>query len=310
MNIDEKLNRLPEIADEMLSNIKAGPELKEKIVEKAKDARAIRFRPLRAIPALCCAALLVCAFTFGIPGLLGSKIENNAIQGQPAGVGAEPTAVVALRADIPTRSITVADADVPAYKNIWARASGAAFPMITADGRVYRMLTTPSKLSSGLLGSEKGTVSLYTSEPSVSSDQIASNAALEGETVYTVKGMDGAMLAASVNGKLRVFQRVSYNENAILGGETLGDTLGVSSVKELVLTGVGTLSDDAAQQLYDSLVSGASYQSAASKETKQSLLIKTGSGLTLQLAVSGDRVMGCGSWDYPGLVDQFTAALQ
>ena len=312
MNIEEKLNRLPEIADKMLSNVQAGPALKEKIVEKAKRGQEIRFRPLRAVPALCCAALLLVAFTFGIPGLLGQKIGKNVIESQPAGVGAEPTAISTQRADIPVRSITVAGSgEIPAYKNIWARASGAVFPMIAADGQIYRMLTTPSKLSSKLTGAEKGAVAVYTSDPSAISGQIASNAALEGETVYVVSGMDGALLAANVDGKLRVFQRVSYNGAATTGSETLGDTLCAGTVKELTLTGVATITDSAtAQSLYDTLVADASYQSASSKETSQSLLIKTGSGLTLQLAVNGDNVMGCGTWSCSSFFDAFNAAIQ
>lgn len=312
MNIEEKLNHLPEIADEMLSNVQAGPALKEKIVEKAKGGQAIRFKPLRAVPALCCAALLLVAFTFGIPNLLGQKIARNVIESQPAGVSAEPSPVSTQRADIPVRSITVAGSgEIPAYKNIWARASGAVFPMISADGQIYRMLTTPSKLSNKLVGAEKGTVAAYTSDPSAISGQIASNAALEGETVYAVSGMDGALLAANVDGKLRVFQRVSYNGTAIAGGESLGDTLCASDIKELTLTGVATITDSAtAQSLYNTLVADASYQNASSKETSQSLLIKTGDGLTLQLSVNGNNVMGCGTWSCSTFFDAFNAAVQ
>ena len=64
-----------------------------------------------------------------------------------------------------------------------------------------------------------------------------------------------------------------------------------------------------AQHLYDTLTSSASYQSAGCQTTSQSLLIKFSNGVTLQLAVSGEKVMACGTWACPDFFAVFTEAL-
>ena len=70
MNMDKKLNELPSIADEMMSGVQAGEQLKTGIYQKVKDKTEIRFRPLRAIPALCCALIVLVGAVWGIPQLL------------------------------------------------------------------------------------------------------------------------------------------------------------------------------------------------------------------------------------------------
>lgn len=308
MNTDKKLSALPSIADEMLSGVKAGEELRERIYKKAEAKTEIRFRPLRAVPALCCALAVFLGAVWGIPQLLKGPDEQ-LLAAQPAGGTNEPTTV--LRADVPVGSVTLTSSnDVPAYRSIWASVSGSYFPLIQADGRVYRLLTTPGSLSSKRLGGEIGTVGEYTSEPSLSSGRIVSNTVLEGETVYEVKNMSGAAVAANVDGKMRVFQRVSLDGNAVIGGETLGDTLGSADVSELMLSDVGRITDaDTAQTLFDTLVDHASYQSSACQTTKQTLLIRFSNGVTLQLAVSGEKVMGCGTWACPEFFEAFDTAL-
>ena len=62
---------------------------------------------------------------------------------------------------------------------------------------------------------------LYTSGTS----GMVSNVVARGETVYAISGMSGALVAAQVDGSTRVFQRVSYAGTAIIGSETLADTL-------------------------------------------------------------------------------------
>ena len=308
MNMDKKLNELPSIADEMMSGVEAGEQLKAGIYQKVKDKTEIRFRPLRAIPALCCALIVLVSAVWGIPQLLKGS-DRQVLAAQPAGVSGQPTE--ALRADVPVGSVSLTASDeAPAYRSIWATASGSYFPLIEADGRVYRLLTTPGNLAEKRLGSEIGTVSEYTLEPSLSSGSIVSNTVLEGETVYEVKNMSGAAVAANVDGKMRVFQRVSLDGNAVIGSETLGDTLGSVSVSEMTLSDVGKVTDaDTAQALFDTLTGNASYQSASSQTTKQTLLIKFSNGVTLQLFVSGEKVMGCGTWACPEFFEAFEKSI-
>lgn len=308
MNMDERLGSLPKIADEMLSDVQAGPQLKARILTKAAKGSEVRFRPLRATPAFCCALVIVTAAVWGIPSMLRGG-QDTVVDNQPAGVSVEPIAT--MRADVPSGSLSLsAGSNAPAYRSIWASASGAYFPLIQLDGRTYRMLTTPSSLSSSKLGSALGTIASYTSEPSLSSAGAVSNVVLEGETVYAVSHMDGSAVAANVDGKMRVFQRVSFNGGAVIGGENLMDTLGNASVTEITLSGVGAVTDAAsAQHLFDILTSSASYQSSGCQTTSQSLLIKFSNGVTLQLAVSGEKVMACGTWACPDFFAVFTEAL-
>ena len=119
------------------------------------------------------------------------------------------------------------------------------------------------------------------------------------------------MAAANVNGQMRVFQRVSFGDSALVGGEKLSDTLKASSAVALELSGVGAINDPAtAQRLMDILVKNASFLRAGGSETNQSLLIQLKSGLVLQMAVNGERVIACGTWACPEFFDAFQEAMQ
>ena len=133
----------------------------------------------------------------------------------------------------------------------------------------------------------------------------------QGETVYAVSGMNGALAAANVNGQMRVFQRVSFGDNALVGRETLDDTLRASSAVALELSGVGTVNDPAkARQLIGILTANAQFLRAGGGETNQSLLIQLENGIVLQMAVNGQRLIACGTWACPEFFDAFQEALQ
>ena len=96
-----------------------------------------------------------------------------------------------------------------------------------------------------------------------------------------------------------------------MGGESLGDTLKASSPVALELSGVGTVNDaSTASRLVKVLVNNASFLRAGGSETNQSLLIQLKNGIVLQLAVNGERVIGCGTWACPEFFDAFQEALQ
>ena len=129
--------------------------------------------------------------------------------------------------------------------------------------------------------------------------------------MYAVRGMNGAAVAASVNGSLRVFQRVSYGASALRDRERLADTLGTSPAVALELTGVGTVTDPAkAQELMKILTDHAQLERAGTGETAQSLLIGLQNGLTLQMSVRDETLMACGSWSCPEFFEAFEAAVQ
>ena len=121
------------------------------------------------------------------------------------------------------------------------------------------------------------------------------------------------MVAATVDGQLRVFQRVSFANNAILGRESLADTLGISGkVIGMELTDVGTISDaSTAASLADILLGSASFANASgSQSSSRSLLIQLDNGLFVQMFVKNNTLSACGSWSCPEFFEAFEAAAQ
>ena len=310
-SVEERLRALPEIAQS--TGLEADEQLKRKILraarEKAQPRRA--FAP-RLAAALCAVAVLIGAGAFALPGLRGSgptPVDTPLIESHPAG---SVTAGDKLALDVPVGSISIRSSKNPSYRSIWAPMTGGNFPLIGIQGRYYRLLTNPTSISGSLLGQSLGTVDTFTSEPALADrNGICSNTVAAGETVYAVSGMNGALAAASVNGQMRVFQRVSFGESALVGNEGLGDTLRASSAVALELSGVGTVNDPGtARRLIQLLVSSASFVRAGAAETNQSLLIQLDSGIVLQMAVNGERLIACGTWACPEFFDAFQEALQ
>ena len=99
--------------------------------------------------------------------------------------------------------------------------------------------------------------------------------------------------------------------SALVGGESLGDTLRADRAVALELSGVGVVRDaDTARRLVNILLNSAFKKSNASRETNQALLIQLQSGIVLQMAVSGDQLMACGTWACPEFFGAFQEALQ
>ncbi|MBQ8080897.1 MAG: hypothetical protein IJ240_03260 [Clostridia bacterium] len=296
--MEERLEKLPETADQLLSNVRADSELKYKIrTAAAAPQRAKRvFAPRLAVPALCAALVLVAVGVFGVTRIFSPADRELQVTSIAAGVSsASPNP--SLRADLPPSSVSLNKGSV-SFRELFA-GSGGNFPMITVDGRVYRLLNSPSKLNSRNLGSALG---------AVSSGGITSNAVEDGETVYQVSGMGNAMVAANVDGKLRVFQRVSSGSGS--SGDSLKATIGSATVNELSLSGVGSITDKATIQQLMGQLSGASYVNGECKKSGQALYIAYANGTTVQLYVSGDQLSACGTWSCPGFFTAFNAALQ
>ena len=308
-NVEERLRALPEIAAS--SGLQADEQLRRKILRAAEGGQRKAVFPVRQlVPAFCALAVLVGGLAFALPSLQGKNPgQTPVIESHPAGtvsVGEK------LALDVPPGSITIKSSRNPSYRSIWAPMSGGNFPLICVNGRYYRLLTNPTSISSSLLGSSLGTVGTFTSEPALAGKNgICSNTVQAGETVYAVNGMNGAMAAANVNGQMRVFQRVSFRDSALVGGEKLSDTLKASSAVALELSGVGAINDPAAaQRLVGILTNNASFLRAGGSETNQSLLIQLKSGLVLQMAVNGERVIACGTWACPEFFEAFQEAMQ
>ncbi len=292
--------------------LEPSPALKYKIKATINDKQSSSVRLRRLAPALSL-ALVVIAGAVALPRLIGrpgtpAPVIDTVAAGGVSLSGGTQSALL----DVAQGSITIRKSSNPSYRSIWAQASGASFPVIGVNGRYYRMLTNPTSLGSDLLGGSLGNVTNFTSEPALAGTQgIVSNIVNQDEAVYSVSGMNNAAVAAKVNGVYRLFQRVSFGDRALIGGESLSDTLRASNVVALELSGVGTVNDpDTAKRLYGILTDNAEYQRAGGNETGQSLLIQLSNGLVLQMAVNGERVIACGTWACPEFFEAFTEALQ
>ena len=310
-SVEERLHTLPDIAEN--SGLQADEQLKRKILRAAREKEAPRRALMPRLAAAACALIvLVGAAAFALPALRDNgpvPIQKPLIESYPAGslsIG-EITAM-----DVPPGSITIRSSKNPSYRSIWAPMSGGNFPLIGVNGRYYRLLTNPTSVSGSLLGQSLGTVDTFTSEPALAGKSgICSNVVAQGETVYAVNGMNGAMAAANVNGQMRVFQRVSFGDNALVGKESLADTLKAPNAVALELSGVGTVNDaSTAQHLVSILVKNASFLRAGGSETNQSLLIQLQNGIVLQMAVNGERLIACGTWACPEFFEAFQEAMQ
>ncbi len=310
IDIDAMLRNLPQEANKAMNGLYATPFLKARIdraVEEKQQGK-VRFALPKWAPAVCCAALaLVLTLAFvpmGQEEQPGTLISSSTL-GDPA---AAPSSV--LTADLRSGDISIsASSAKPGYRSIWSDVKDGSFPLIGIEGRYYRMLTSPNSVDSQLLGSQITTIREFTTEPSLSgTDEVLSNAAASGTAVYAISGVnDASLVAAKVNGRMKLFQRVSFNGNALRGRETLADTLDVGSrVIAMELSGVGTVTDPTAcADLMGLLLSAAEYESSGSISSKQALLIELDNGLVLQLAVRGDKLAACGVWSCPDFFDSF-----
>lgn len=312
MDIDAMLRQLPATVQEEMDAVQATPFLKARIdraVNEKKQSR-VRLALPKWAPALCCAAVVL-VIALGTISLGGQAKPGSLIHSDALGPSAPPTEV--LTADLGHGSVFISsNVSKPGYRSIWSDVKDGSFPLIGLNGRYYRMLTSPNSIDQGLLGAQVATVSEFTTEPSLSgTDVVLSNAATSGTAVYAIRGLnENTLVAAEVNGRIRLFQRVSFNGHALRGREQLADTLSISGqVIALELTGVGTVTDPAAcEALMSTLLCNASYASSGSISSRKALLIELSNGLVLQLAVKGDSLAACGVWSCPEFFEAFEQA--
>ena len=313
IDVDAMLRELPATADKALNDLQATPFLKARIDRAVaeKNQGKVRFALPKCAPAVCCAAVvLVLALVFVPMDQQPGNLINSGMLGDPT----MPPASV-LSADLGDSNVTIStNVAAPGYRNMWANVQNGSFPLIGVNGKYYRMMTSPKSVSSSLLGGQVATVNEFTTEPSLSgTDVVLSNAASAGTAVYAVRGVsDSTFVAAEVDGRMRLFQRVSFNGNALRGGERLADTLAVSGkVVALELSGVGTVTDPSTcEALLSTLLNCASYTSSGSLSSRQALLIELNNGLVLQMSVKGDRLAACGVWSCPEFFEEFEAYCQ
>jgi hypothetical protein len=303
-----KPEQFRQVANEALGGLTAGPALLNRA--RMKAAQTPVQAPARRIHrGLAMAMSLV--LVIGMSALLlprQSQPDIPVLETLQAGSDAQTG--MRSTADLPRGSLVLKSGKAPAYQGVWERGAGANFPLLRVDGRYYRMLTHPEDVSA-LAGSVLGTVNVFMDEPALDNSRgLLSNIAPMDAAVYAVSGMGKAAVAAPVNGRTRLFQRVSFAGNALIGDEGLKDTLPRGAVT-LQLSDVGTITDQAqVDRLMGILYDKAHYLGSKSRSGSQALLVQYANGLVLQMAVSGDTLSACGSWDCPEFIQAFTDAVQ
>lgn len=308
-----KLNQLPQIAEETLSGLKADQALFKRIQKAGNQTHSASTNSFQARRRIVLATTLVLAVGLSLisPVLFNKKEPvNQQIQTHMAGF--VPQVAVLRAGNLPQGSISLGSPGKNAeYKGIWANASGGNFPLIRVDSAFYRLLKNPTAIDSSLLGANLGRIEIFTEEPALdSSGQLLSNSADENTQVYQIKGMAGTAIAAEIDGKLRVFQRISFSGNALLGSESLIDTLR-GPVTGLQLSGVGTVTETSKiTNLLSLLFNESSFQSSATSSSNQALLIQYSNGIVLQMAVKGNNLIACGTWNNAEFIEAFEAAVE
>ena len=310
----KRLDNLPQIAQRQLGGLEASAAILAKAKLEAADRRAPRWamtlRPVAAV----CAALVLCVGA--VAALNTETVEPetvtpiNVLDSHSAGLSA-PTAVPRTLAEVPSGVISMSADIRRSGDTLFAELGSSAFPLITLDGATYRLLVSPSAISASLLGDAIGTVNEFNIEPALGSGGVVSNAVACGEAVYAISGMNGALAAAKVDGALRVFQRVSYAGNSIIGNESLQDTLcAPEDAAWIEVSGMGRVDDPAqVQQLMHTLLDYADLQ-GTSLSGDGSMQIGLNNGLTLQLLCGSDTVSACGTWSCPDFFEAFAEAVQ
>jgi hypothetical protein len=307
-----RLEKLRHIADSSLGGLHANEHLKRRILAAAEGGSSPhssrRFRPVVAIAATLAVVLAVVALNT-VPPLVSADHNPPQVSSQALGSGRTGNE----RADLGSSTVMISSAGtVPAYRNLWASAEGGVYPLLRAEGRWYRLMSSPSSVSASILTAPIGQVEEYSSEPSLSTSTcIMSNTVPMGTPVYQVSGMASTLLAAEINGRMRLFQRVSFNGSALIGAEKLKDTLQISGhITGMELSDVGTVTDSAAaENLYSTLLGHANYESAGNVSSSQSLIIFLDNGLAVQLSVRGNRFGACGVWNCPDFIEAFRSAV-
>lgn len=295
-----------QIADEALGGLVATPGLLNRAKMRASNQRSkASVLPARRVLALAMSLVVLLAGTALIlPALRKDHIPTVGT----LSAGENQTDAFSEKADLPRGSLQLSKAQGP-KQGIWEGSGFSNFPLLRLEGRYYRMLTNPSDVSS-LADANMGQVAVFTLEPALDggSDTL-SNVAPKGAAVYAFSGMGRSALAAQVNGQTRLFQRVSFAGNALIGGETLKDTLPRGAVA-LQLSGVGTITGkDTVNSLMNTLYGAAEYQGNETISGSQTLLVDYGNGIVFQMNVKDDSLSACGTWFCPEFITQFAEAV-
>lgn len=326
-------------ADEMLSGLTAGEDMKRRIQFSARGVEALQevagemLAGIEKTPALRHRILLaydrtrrsmrrmeparVARLTFGrLAPALSMALAFVMLVGVSifGGGGNQPAALQQLGISSYASGSMSADG-VPEFMSLFA-GEDANPPLLCINGRYYRMMSAQTSVPAALLDSPLAEVQSYAAGSALTNPAgISSNTVAAGTQIYAITGLSSkTAVAAEVDGVTRLFQRVSYAGSSTLGNEMFQDTMDViGQVAALELSGVGVVTDESAanEVLMYMLTEFASFNGADADlgAAQQSLTIYLSNGLALQLMVDGDVFSACGAWSCEGFTDTFRAEM-
>lgn len=285
--MEEKLQDLPRAADEALGGLQAAQGLRNRILEKANEEKAAPKGYRRWLtPVLCgCGALAV------VVGLYAGGVFGKNAPAAAAGQEGPGISVIA-QGSLPEIPDARLSADVGGTVTITRNASSGS--MLAVDGRYYCKQSGKVPATGECLG-EVRNVSDVSGQSGICSDCLD-----DGVLIYAIPGMEGTVVAADDGGTLRLFRRTSFGGTALVGGESLRDTLRGDIVK-IEIDGMQPLDGGDAKQLMEILFSSAVQYSSGSSTSGTAFTVTFGNGVKLKLYVSPDEglLMGCGTWKCP-----------
>lgn len=306
-SIEKQLNSLNQTADQALAGLKADRHLMLRIEKAAAQPQQETVRRPVWKPVLVGAMALALCFAVTLP-VLNSREQQPILTAQSAGATKASSEVAK---NLPDNGVVISRSAASSQRSLWAESTGT-FPLVGVNGKYYRMLTMPTDVSSSLLGNSLGTIAEFTTEPSLSgTDVLLSNIAAFDEEVFEISGMGDTLVAARVDGEMRLFQRVGFNGYALRGGEALADTLQISGhIRAMELGNVGTVTDSAVcEELFQILLDCAAYESSGALNAQQYLMIELDNGVTVQMAVRDESLAACGTWSCPEFFEAFEDAM-
>ena len=285
--MEEKLQDLPRAADEALGGLQAAQGLRNRILEKANEEKVAPKGYRRWLtPVLCgCGALAV------VVGLYAGGVFGKNAPAAAAGQEGPGISVIA-QGSLPEIPDARLSADVGGTVTITRNASSGS--MLAVDGRYYCKQSGKVPATGECLG-EVRNVSDVSGQSGICSDCLD-----DGVLIYAIPGMEGTVVAADDGGTLRLFRRTSFGGTALVGGESLRDTLRGDIVK-IEIDGMQPLDGGDAKQLMEILFSSAVQYSSGSSTSSTAFTVTFGNGVKLKLYVSPDEglLMGCGTWKCP-----------
>lgn len=307
------METLPEATGQMLQGVQANAALRHRILiasSRRGGPRTAAYAPRqiarRLAPAMSMALVLMLMVVIGMQYADPMTKPGAEVQQQQVNLNSYAAG------DLYNGALQVSG--IPQYRSLFATLSSGEPALISVNGRYYQMLNSPVSVPDGLLDTKHGDIQPSSGDISMADRLgVVSNIVGDGEVIYSVKGYSTrTLIAAKVNGSMRLFQRIAYAAKSLAGsGESFADTLAIQGkVKTLELSGVGIISDaDTCNALVETLLNKAVWYGDTIPTGQQALTIYTYDNLSVQLHVSGDVMAACGAWACPDFFEAFQAAL-